>query len=76
MYLQVVAGVNWSLKVEVAITDCLKEEVQDNLSSCSIDPQEVPHVCHMNIWEKPWLKQKTLSYIDCLPKSSESAKAL
>nr|ATU82855.1 secreted C13 protease-like protein [Pristhesancus plagipennis] len=60
---QVVSGTMTRISVEVADTNCLKDENKEK-SQCSATEQG-HQICDLAIWEQPWLQRKEITQSEC-----------
>ena len=63
---QIVSGINYRVKFELAQTQCLKSEMEGkDIEECN----QFTHVqiCQVTIWSQPWLNHVELTEIQCQP---------
>ncbi|XP_042217891.1 kininogen-1-like [Homarus americanus] len=63
--MQVVAGVNWNLKVTMSWTTCKKEDQVQDLNNCEKDLSKPSSVCDVVIYERPWENFKEVTGMNC-----------
>nr|CAD7425771.1 unnamed protein product [Timema monikensis] len=64
---QVVAGVKYSLVLEVGESTCAKNEA--SASTCPLREDSVAQICHMVVVEKLWLNKSEVTDFSCNPKA-------
>lgn len=68
---QIVQGKNIRLTLEVASTDCKKD--QPPTDNCVIDKTKEIQICNIQIWDKAWLQEKQVTDLNCQPKRVKSS---
>jgi hypothetical protein len=58
---QLVAGLNYFIKIEMQPEECSSTSGQEDLLMCDLKKE----VCEMTIWEKPWENFVELTRYDC-----------
>ncbi|KAK3912549.1 Putative cysteine proteinase [Frankliniella fusca] len=61
---QVVAGTLMHLKLELATTNCLKNESVP-LENCVHDSNQQPLTCTLKVWDQSWTKLREVKDLDC-----------
>lgn len=69
--IQVVQGKNIRLALEIASTNCKKDQSEN----CSINNVKDYQVCNIQIWDQPWLHQKQVTELQCRPKIKKRTRA-
>ncbi|XP_037786056.1 uncharacterized protein LOC119581949 isoform X1 [Penaeus monodon] len=67
---QVVAGLNWHLKLKVYWTTCKKGE-QVDIDACEKDTERPSTICNAIVYEKPWVNFKKVSEMKCRPENEK-----
>ncbi|KFO77390.1 Cystatin, partial [Cuculus canorus] len=60
---QVVSGLNYTVKVEIAPTTCLKPP--SNFQSCPVQPRSKRTICNFTVYVVPWEDQMRLTEHRC-----------
>ncbi|CAL4075557.1 unnamed protein product [Meganyctiphanes norvegica] len=55
---KVVSGLQWSLRVLVTWTSCMKDDPTVPSSECIADANEPQYICDLTVFEKPWVSVK------------------
>lgn len=64
---QVVAGLNYKIRLSVNWTTCLKEDEVENLSTCKKDASEPSMNCNIVVYEVPWQNYRKVTESSCKP---------
>ncbi|XP_045600215.2 uncharacterized protein [Procambarus clarkii] len=62
---QIVAGKNWKLEIELSWTLCRKEEGVQDLSNCEKDPSKPNSICDVIVYEVPWQNTREVTKMEC-----------
>ncbi|XP_047114258.1 uncharacterized protein LOC124794718 isoform X1 [Schistocerca piceifrons] len=67
---QVVEGKLYRLDLEIADTDCLKRDKHLD-EECKLSENSETEVCHVEVWERMWLKNRKVTKLSCGSKHQE-----
>ncbi|RXG61060.1 Multicystatin [Armadillidium vulgare] len=68
---KVVAGLLWVIKSKVVYTNCPKEtQNSTDLTNCETDTSKPTYICHLEIYERPWEKFRTVQESRCESETS------
>ncbi|KAB7506397.1 Cystatin [Armadillidium nasatum] len=68
---KVVAGLLWVIKSKVVYTNCPKEtQNSTDLTECETDTSKPTYICHLEIYERPWEKFRTVQESRCESEAS------
>lgn len=68
---QIVQGKNVRLSLEIASTDCKKDQASGD--NCKLDESKDFQVCNIQIWDRAWLQEKQVTDLNCQPKRPKSS---
>jgi len=62
---QVVAGQKYILDLEVGVTNCTKNEEDEDPNRCVFDPNQTTYVCNFEVVEQAWVNNKEVVRSKC-----------
>merc|ERR1712141_503977 len=72
---QVVAGIKYTVQLNLAVTECLKGVNAEELSNCKESSGHEHQQCTIQIWEQPWRDFLEVQKLECKSVSSEEQEA-
>lgn len=72
---QVIAGLEWKLKVRMVHTHCLKEEKIKSIQNCEQDTKKEVLICTVTIYEKLWENHISLKDHNCSPENRKGTSS-